>query len=105
VEEREFVAPEVAPPEDEAAVDAEASPAVEEKEQVAPVEEAATGSVEAPESLVEEKAAEVGPEMELEAPTAFVHEAAPVVAEKDVPTARVRPWLGQERTDVCGLIC
>jgi hypothetical protein len=38
---------------------------------------------------VEEKAAEVGPEMEPEALAIFVHEATPVVEEKDVPAALV----------------
>jgi hypothetical protein len=51
------------------------------------------------------KAVEVGLEMEPEAPAAFVHEAAPVVAEKDVLAAlegRVREsdlGLNQELVD------
>jgi geranylgeranyl pyrophosphate synthase len=55
-----------------------------EKEQLAPVEEAATGSAEAPEASVEENVGEVPGEVYPEAPAASVDEAALVFEEKGV---------------------
>ena len=51
------------------------------------VVEAATGSAEAPEALVEEKAGEVAGKVEPETPATLVDKAAPMVEEKEVPTA------------------
>ena len=88
---KEFVAPKVVVPEEEAAIGGEAFPAVE-KEQCAPIEEAATDSAEAPKASVEENVGEVLGKIDPQAPLASVDEAALMFEEKGV----ARVWDANE---------